>query len=451
MSRAVTVHTTRTLVVARCVMLNACVDDDVHVKTLPRVLLEWAAHHVGAFVDDDDCEEHVICTDYDGNQLSVDARRAIHEEARRRHVRAKSVDANDGSRAVALTRDGVDENPAKRNKVYRDEDVADECKDGEEEFARWAEMHGYTDMRTTPFDVYDELKISKESTNPAGRARATYHTQSLKWHPSETLLSSSADEGEPTSRGFCDSCQCVLQFGRWFHAHVRGERGRDFCSTCVKLSKRVTGREYDRRFDAGPLVINDESILVKSMEDLESDREAYESSLGSGVTKAVVACQKLQRLGIAFSVFKDIDRFRLYKELGWDALVKSERHSESDIFDLDGFTVYDRFFAGEDEDDRQYLLLCPEAESDVDTTADEADDVDDEAEVEKLLESGRDEIASAPRKSREDFNGEAEDEFPRPPIAAVLADPHISVTPTQVDDDVWKNLAKRLGDHTDVN
>ena len=169
------------------------------------------------------------------------------------------------------------------------------------------------------------------------------------------------------------------------------------------------------------------------------------------MTKAVVACQKLQRLGIAFSVFKDIDRFRLYKELGWDALVKSERHSESDIFDLDGFTVYDRFFAGEDEDDRQYLLLCPEAESDVDTTADEADDVDDEAEVEKLLESGRDEIASAPRKSREDFNGEAEDEFPRPPIAAVLADPHISVTPTQVDDDVWKNLAKRLGDHTDVN
>ena len=85
-------------------------DDDRSRRTngrapaLPQILRQWATHHVGAFVEDADSSEHILSSDYDGNALGAEARRAIHEEARRRGVRAKSVDLANGTRAVALTR-----------------------------------------------------------------------------------------------------------------------------------------------------------------------------------------------------------------------------------------------------------------------------------------------------------------------------------------------------------
>ena len=42
----------------------------------------------------------------------------------------------------------------------------------DEEDARARELVGYVDLRETPFDVHAELKISKDNSNPAGRARA---------------------------------------------------------------------------------------------------------------------------------------------------------------------------------------------------------------------------------------------------------------------------------------
>jgi hypothetical protein len=42
---------------------------------------------------------------------------------------------------------------------------------------------------------------------------------------------------------------------------------------------------------------------------------------------------------------------------GWEALVKSEDYSEVSVFDVCAFQQFDAFFSGEDEEDRQYLLL----------------------------------------------------------------------------------------------
>ena len=166
-------------------------DDDRSRRTngrapaLPQILRQWATHHVGAFVEDADSSEHILSSDYDGNALGAEARRAIHEEARRRGVRAKSVDLANGTRAVALTRranedededeDG-DETATRRRKARRVDDSDDTAEDDreDEEDARARELVGYVDLRETPFDVHAELKISKDNSNPRGeRARVS--------------------------------------------------------------------------------------------------------------------------------------------------------------------------------------------------------------------------------------------------------------------------------------
>ena len=407
---------------------------------LPRFLREWAAHHVSAFEQDVESAEHVLWSDYNGEQLSIDARRAVHEEARRRGIRAKSTDGPDGTRGVALVRARVaDDDDCDSMKRRRHSPVDVESQDDDldlDEFDRWAELHGYVDLRCEPFDLHSELQISKENSNPAGRARAAYHKFALKCHPSPSTVSSC---------GFCDSCQCVLQFGRWLRANVRGVRGQDFCKTCVTASRRITGREYDRRrTDAEPLVVDGEFVVIKSLDDVGAERSAYESRSERGVTKAVFYCKRLQRLGVAFNVLKDRERLRLYTDLGWEALVKSEKHSELDVFDQDGFSMYESFFAGEDEEDRQYLLLCPEAESDDESDAENAADDEVENEIENLLESDMDRLERLPRKTDA---VDAVDAFPKPSISVLMADPTlqaIRTTEVAAEEDHWASLAARL-------
>ena len=57
------------------------------------------------------------------------------------------------------------------------------------------------------------------------------------------------------------------------------------------------------------------------------------------------------------AVLRQAERARILDEHGYQALVKSESYLEEDVFDADPWEVYDRFFRGEDEEDRQYLLL----------------------------------------------------------------------------------------------
>ena len=221
-------------------------DDDRSRRTngrapaLPQILRQWATHHVGAFVEDADSSEHILSSDYDGNALGAEARRAIHEEARRRGVRAKSVDLANGTRAVALTRranedeDG-DETATRRRKARRVDDSDDTAEDDreDEEDARARELVGYVDLRETPFDVHAELKISKDNSNPAGRARAAYHREAIKWHP---------DNATPTPSGTCRACGCVLQFKRWVRARsATDDVTIDACSTCFETATRDGG------------------------------------------------------------------------------------------------------------------------------------------------------------------------------------------------------------------
>ena len=231
-------------------------DDDRSRRTngrapaLPQILRQWATHHVGAFVEDADSSEHILSSDYDGNALGAEARRAIHEEARRRGVRAKSVDLANGTRAVALTRranedededeDG-DETATRRRKARRVDDSDDTAEDDreDEEDARARELVGYVDLRETPFDVHAELKISKDNSNPAGRARAAYHREAIKWHP---------DNATPTPSGTCRACGCVLQFKRWVRARSATDYVTiDACSTCFETARDARRRRRRRR------------------------------------------------------------------------------------------------------------------------------------------------------------------------------------------------------------
>ena len=425
-------------------------DDDRSRRTngrapaLPQILRQWAAHHVGAFVEDEDSCEHILSSDYDGKALGAEARRAIHEEARRWGVRAKSVDLANGTRAVALTRranededgDG-DETATRRRKARRVDDSDDTAEDDreDEEDARARELVGYVDLRETPFDVHAELKISKDNSNPAGRARAAYHREAIKWHP---------DNATPTPSGSCRACGCVLQFKRWVRARsATDEVMIDACSTCFETATRDGGGgggDARKDADAFPELVEGERVVVESLADLGEAKSTYESKTESGCTKAMSACRKLQRLGVAFHVLKDSDRFKIYREHGYEGLVKSERYAESDVFDLDGFTMYESFFAGEDEDDRQYLLLCPEAESDDedenDDENDDATDIDPDDEIEALMTSENVEsLKNAPRKL-----SSVNDDFPAPPLAALAAPPPT----TRFAEDPWAELASRI-------
>ena len=391
----------------------------------------------------------MLSSDYDGNALGAEARRAIHEEARRRGVRAKSVDLANGTRAVALTRranedededeDG-DETATRRRKARRVDDSDDTAEDDreDEEDARARELVGYVDLRETPFDVHAELKISKDNSNPAGRARAAYHREAIKWHP---------DNATPTPSGSCRACGCVLQFKRWVRARSATDEAMiDACSTCFEAATRDGGGGGGARKDADafPGLVEGERVVVESLADLGEAKSTYESKTESGCTKAMSACRKLQRLGVAFHVLKDSDRFKIYREHGYEGLVKSERYAESDVFDLDGFTMYESFFAGEDEEDRQYLLLCPEAESDDedenDDENDDATEIDPDDEIEALMTSENVEsLKNAPRKPSA-VTDAADDDFPAPPLAALAAPP----TTPRFAEDPWAELASRI-------
>lgn len=56
-------------------------------------------------------------------------------------------------------------------------------------------------------------------------------------------------------------------------------------------------------------------------------------------------------------MLRDEERRRIYDTCGWEGLVKAEQYSEVSVFDEDAFEQYESFFSGEDEDDRQYLLI----------------------------------------------------------------------------------------------
>eukprot|EP00928_Gymnodinium_smaydae_P002802 TRINITY_DN11015_c0_g4_i1.p1 TRINITY_DN11015_c0_g4~~TRINITY_DN11015_c0_g4_i1.p1 ORF type:complete len:611 (-),score=206.25 TRINITY_DN11015_c0_g4_i1:287-2119(-) len=59
----------------------------------------------------------------------------------------------------------------------------------------------------------------------------------------------------------------------------------------------------------------------------------------------------------AYLTLKDPERKRIYDECGLTGLRQSESYAAESLFDFDAFDVYDRFFSGEDPEDRDFLLM----------------------------------------------------------------------------------------------
>ena len=154
---------------------------------------------------------------------------------------------------------------------------------------------------------------------------------------------------------------------------------------------------------------------------------AASSSSPPGTTRFLDAVTKFQRVTVAYLVLRDPERTRILEQGGWRALVQSESYAEDDVFDADPWEVYDRFFAGEDEEDRQYLLLHGGGGDDSDESDGEGDaksreslsDDDDDALVEEALTKARHERFHAPAER-------AEEDAPLPP-------PPVSVLATMSD------------------
>jgi hypothetical protein len=129
------------------------------------------------------------------------------------------------------------------------------------------------------------------------------------------------------------------------------------------------------------------------------------------------------------------------------------------VFDCDPWDVYERFFAGEDEEDRQYLLLHGGAEdSDDEDERDAGDagdsDSDDDAFVEEALREAKHRRFENAEEA--DARAEALAPPPKPPASVLMAMGGAPGAPGDaVDDDelpglggadVWKVMAERYGE-----
>ena len=177
------------------------------------------------------------------------------------------------------------------------------------------------------------------------------------------------------------------------------------------------------------------------------------------MTRFAAEVARFQRVTVAYLTLRDPERLRVLDEHGYAALVKSEALSERDVFDCDPWDVYERFFAGEDEEDRQYLLLHGGAEdSDDEDERDAGDagdsDSDDDAFVEEALREAKHRRFENAEEA--DARAEALAPPPKPPASVLMAMGGVSGAPGDaVDDDelpglggadVWKVMAERYGE-----
>jgi hypothetical protein len=63
------------------------------------------------------------------------------------------------------------------------------------------------------------------------------------------------------------------------------------------------------------------------------------------------------RLTLAYAVLKDEERRRIYDELGFASLVRSESYMDPSVFETDPYEFYERFYSGEDPADKEYFLV----------------------------------------------------------------------------------------------
>ena len=362
-------------------------------------------------------------------QLSLPVRVLIHQM-----VKEKGKNML-GSRTISET----NQIRAFRKKDYFSNKEGDEDKEEdkeEEEQQRTRFERGNIELNDT-FDFFLELKLKtngKRSSSSslkinADVARSKYHKLSQRLHPSYNAASSGR------KRGWCDQCGMLLELGRWYRfTTTTGSRSRsgekdeqnggetaddltDICRVCLEKKKKNVRRNFStnkgRRDETENAYLemekNGELVLIKdlsafgekgselremyccSLNDDESDDEREKSNNNNNnkkktilLTRAHKATLDFKKLTVAYLCFKDPSRTEIYKTFGFDQLKKhEENYSDVNIFECDPWEVYEDFFEGKDEDDRQYLLFNGVDLESSDSDLEEDMMVEEEAEEEK--------------------------------------------------------------------
>ena len=364
-------------------------------------------------------------------QLSLPVRVLIHQM-----VKEKGKNML-GSRTISET----NQIRAFRKKDYfsnkeGDEDK-EEDKEEEEEQQRTRFERGNIELNDA-FDFFLELKLKTKNGGRSSSsslkinadvARSKYHKLSQRLHPSYNAASSGR------KRGWCDQCGMLLELGRWYRfTTTTGSRSRsgekdeqnggetaddltDICRVCLEKKKKNVRRNFStnkgRRDETENAYLemekNGELVLIKdlsafgekgselremyccSLNDDESDDEREKSNNNNNnkkktilLTRAHKATLDFKKLTVAYLCFKDPSRTEIYKTFGFDQLKKhEENYSDVNIFDCDPWEVYEDFFEGKDEDDRQYLLFNGVDLESSDSDLEEDMMVEEEAEEEK--------------------------------------------------------------------
>ena len=363
-------------------------------------------------------------------QLSLPVRVLIHQM-----VKEKGKNML-GSRTISET----NQIRAFRKKDYFSNKEGDEDKEEdkeEEEQQRTRFERGNIELNDA-FDFFLELKLKTKNGGRSSSsslkinadvARSKYHKLSQRLHPSYNAASSGR------MRGWCDQCGMLLELGRWYRfTTTTGSRSRsgekderdggetaddltDICRVCLEKKKKNVRRNFStnkgRRDETENAYLemekNGELVLIKdlsafgekgselremyccSLNDDESDDEREKSNNNNNnkkktilLTRAHKATLDFKKLTVAYLCFKDPSRTEIYKTFGFDQLKKhEENYSDVNIFDCDPWEVYEDFFEGKDEDDRQYLLFNGVDLESSDSDLEEDMMVEEEAEEEK--------------------------------------------------------------------
>ena len=175
-----------------------------------------------------------------------------------------------------------------------------------------------------------------------------------------------------------------------------------------------------------------------------------------------------RRVGLAFSVLMDPARREVYDAAGWAGLKQSEGYSEENVFDWDAFDIFEHFFSGESEGDRQYLLMESidggrfsdseeEAEDEAEEGGEEEEEGDEDEQIARLLKQEKEKEQSRAATARKPTLKKTADEraFPTPPGSLIMATPHPLVgngpmgppepqPPGLENGDVWKRLKMQI-------
>ena len=138
----------------------------------------------------------------------------------------------------------------------------------------------------------------------------------------------------------CDACSARVKMGAgWYH------RMGEIYDLCADCHMQVPDAEREKQF-----------AKIDQIEDLGVDKDTYAAELEKQHIRDH-ATKTFKRVAFAYRVLKDAELRSIYDNLGWQGLVKADMYAEESVFSSNAFAQYDKFFAGEDEEDRQYLLL----------------------------------------------------------------------------------------------